>query len=413
MKRCDIWFFLVTFTDMSSNRTLLAGLILLTGLSPVLGQQFYPYRLSGSWLRSTPPYSSVGLIYSKVGRYSFTGSGAVAQDKRLMYGCAHVIYDRGKWASSVRFARGYSSYYAPKSRNFTAARGFHYLSGYTPNWYDDFFEADFAVAYKGNSGSFGPPLGWYTSSQEDLTDGSKTKTILGYPAKVDYTGRTGRYYMHQTGSFYRALEQIYLDYYDVPYVSTGPGNSGGPVLMSDDEGYWYIAGILVSGNRQHAGVYALNPVADELAQRALSSSSEGMVRTRRAMGWSRIPDAKKKYSFRTMDFSSGPTTNDGTVSGRSLGMPPSIRVVSCSMEIYARQGDIDAYVRSPRGRIQYVAQRGNPESELVFVERDLTSRFSGTTARGKWRLYFRDMVRGGGSSYFGSAALAITSRWSD
>jgi len=399
-------------------------MLLLFGILPSAAQPITP-RTVGSRFLDEHPYESVGLIFSKIGRFGYRGSGAVARDQRLMYGCAHVIYDSGRWASSVRFARAYSGLSKPKPERFTKARGFHYLSGYRPTWWlpwwdwrhDYDFQDDFAVAYKGVNGSFGPPLGFYPDATRDVLDRSDVqKLIVGYPAKLAYWRIPGRHFMYQTGPFSNSLSRSVGNFFNLRNVSTGSGNSGGPVLVNY-EGDWYLAGILVSisNYNRDSGIYVLNLVADEVASRALDTSEEGIRLTKISSRGGRIADGRKKSAQRVLNFSGNPRLGNSwdRAPGKSLGVPPSIRRVTFSLDLRGRRNDLKAYVRSPKGRIHYVAkpEPGSSELNISLKNLDLTEPFSASDPRGKWRVYFSDVVRGGPPARFVRTSLTLESRW--
>src|SRR5688572_7245907 len=71
---------------------------------PAASAQTYPHRVQQADL-SSAPHNSTGLLFAEVGNYTYRGSAAVARDERLLYSCAHVLYDEGVWATTGRFAR--------------------------------------------------------------------------------------------------------------------------------------------------------------------------------------------------------------------------------------------------------------------------------------------------------------------
>jgi putative transposase len=70
--------------------------------------QVFSSRTVGSGTVFIPPYNSVGLVETRVGRGFYRGSAAVARDSRLLYSCAHLVYDYRKgWASTFAFKRAH------------------------------------------------------------------------------------------------------------------------------------------------------------------------------------------------------------------------------------------------------------------------------------------------------------------
>lgn len=394
---------------MCVTRTVLLAAIGVLCLGEFSTGQIYSSRAVGSRTVFIPPYNSVGLVQTRVGRGLYRGSAAVARDPRLLYSCAHLVYDYRKgWASTFAFKRAHYSYYAPKQRNYVKSRGYRVLSGYAPN---EEFDYDFAVAYGGANRKFGPVLAVHSNPLAAVTDPFSSKLIIGYPADLDHDWRanTGRYYMYQTGPFTRP----YIDddyqlggHYTADWTTTGSGNSGGPLVVWDGSSY-KLAGILVSGSNYSdriwwSGVYALGSESDLKAQDALGRSTFGAYTTRSNRQGSWLKDASKKYTSRKLTFKKIPTQ---------------ATQVWLRLYIYTpRQGDIDAFVRSPKGRVRVVARRdaANAQPDLFF-DQDITSGFSrgihNSNPNGVWRVFFRDALPGG-RSWYGGADLSVRSRWS-
>jgi hypothetical protein len=349
------------------------------------------------------PLSSVGLVETVVWGTPYRGSASVARDHRLVYSCGHLVYDNGRWASVFRFARAYHSYLPPEWWQYQTARGFYKLAGYTPFGFFNDFDDDFAVAYASANGWFGPPLLIHSNPIQAL-ESNEQKMIAGYPADLDHTYAvdTGFYYLHRTGPFRQRYYDEDLSRAGGEYwregVTTGGGNSGGPILVQEG-GQYRMAGVLVSGSfLGGSGVYALGSEAEQLGSIALSHSTEGTSATRWAWpnGW--IWDASSIYASRSFDFSSTPTQ---------------AMEVRLSLGIYTqRRGDIDAFVRSPAGRFKVVAWRNASDKtpNLILNDEDISDNFRFLWGSGVWQLYFRD-VFSGSPSWFHYASLKIRSRW--
>jgi len=355
------------------------------------------------------PYSSVGLVQTRVGKGYWRGSAAVARNPSLLYSCAHLVYDvRKGWASRFAFRLAYDGPRAPSKKSYVIARGYRVLSGYAPN---EEFDYDFAVAYGGANRKFGPVLAIHDNPLAAVTDPFSSKLILGYPADLDHVwqANTGRYYMYQTGPF----TTPYIDddnqpggHYTADWTTTGSGNSGGPLVVWDGSSY-KLAGILVSGSNYYdrvwwSGVYALGRESDLVAQDALGRSTFGAYTTRSNRQGSWLKDASSKYTRRKLTFKKIPTQTTQ---------------VWLRLYIYTpRQGDIDAFVRSPKGRVRVVARRDatNTQTDLM-LDADITSGFRNgihnSNPNGVWQVFFRDALPGG-RSWYGGADLSVRSRWS-
>jgi len=359
------------------------------------------------------PYAATGYVDSRVpgSNFPFSGSGAVARDPRLLYTCAHVLYDRGQWAYAVAFHRAWHSRNAPSDFNAVWARGYHYVTGYADRAtfpYD--FDKDFAVAYTSASQQFGMPLGWYADGAAAVASGA-AKMIVGYPAELYIDRSNGFYFQHRTGPFNAAFFRRAGAWYEVAGVSTGKGNSGGPVLVWDGSSY-RLAGVLVSGafdrGVHYAGIYALDAAAELAATSALASAEQpelppsvspaGTTRVASNSKTAALKDGARRFTVRRMTI---PRRAGASITGVNLDL-------SVSAE---RRGDLDVFLRSPRGRT-YVVAAANPadnDANLVLTNADISGPFLGSNPRGGWRIFLRDSVVGG-ASRFQRAALRVASQ---
>lgn len=399
-----------------------AVLACLAASSAFAWEQHTPERVRESYpgtdLTTTAPYSSAGFVRTIVGKQTFSGSGAVAQDKRLLFTCAHLMIEKGRWSMLTGFRRAWDSEYSPDDSGTVFARGYYVFSSYTGTrnrGYD--FDLDFAVAYAKAGEVFGPDALALNAAGptdpdglENLTSVSVQKTILGYPSYLDHNFEEGYYYMHQTGPFtgagpsFEAFTQELGSYYGIDYVTTGPGNSGGPLLVRRD-GDWMLAGILVSGSFRSAGIYAIDSYAKSLANSALADANGDTV------------DAGGSSASATARLTRPIALTDGTSKYSSLriafrGIVGRVTKVLLDLNITAqKKGDLDAYVRSPAGRI-YVLASSDPAtagSNLVLDDQDISGAFSRTNPNGNWQVFVRDNEPNGFRTSVNSAGLSVTS----
>ncbi|MCA1480791.1 hypothetical protein, partial [Bradyrhizobium sp. NBAIM08] len=161
------------------------------------------------------------------------------------------------------------------------------------------FAYDFTVFY-GDS-SFGPAASCWSDGAAAISS-SRGKRIAGYPADIEYTGQNGYCYQHATDWFTNDANQIRDAYYDFDGVSTGEGNSGGPVFVMDGStGNYSLGGILVSGSHTTAGVYTLNGSSDSMASAALGVENTTASFTSTAIR--HLPDGTTTYTTRTANAS--------------------------------------------------------------------------------------------------------------
>lgn len=325
---------------------------------------------------------STGYIQSEVNGGWFRGSGVVTRDSKLIYSCGHVFYEDGIWATDHVFHRAYHSRDTPYQENGASPRGFRYFSAYSTN-VDAYGTAssqaytyDFTILY---GDGFGPAVGWWDNGAEALKS-NRWKNIVGYPSVVDYTGEEGYGYQHNTDWFSNRSKSIRAPYHLFDGVSTGGGNSGGPVFVWDDAtDKYYLGGILVSGEATVAGVYALNDSSQSMSDSALGL--EPVTRTFSNTRATAIPDGKATYTTRSLQVS---------------GFNGNVDQLRFSIAIKtARRGDLDVYLRSPSGRIQWVSKKsGSRASGLRLNNTNYSATFKGAAANGNWQLRVRDSVRG-------------------
>lgn len=339
------------------------------------GQVYYP--LPGLVDEST------GMMESLVAGDWYRGSAVIARDPKLIYSCAHLFYESGQWATDYLFHRAYHSGSYPGEFDGVSPRGLHYFTSYSSgvkSYGSDSevaFASDFTVLY-GNSG-FGPAVGWWAKGGPALRS-SLPKRIVGYPSDIDFTGESGRCYQHATDWFGREAIQVFGAYHEFDDVSTGPGNSGGPVFVRDDSsGNDYLAGILVAGTTRTAGVVALDLSTNTMAGYALGLKDQ--TRSFSNTSGFRLPDGSRTFSVIPIKVSGF----SGSIARLKLSVSATTR----------RRGDLEVYLRSPSGRIRWISKRaGGSADDLKIDDLDLSAAFGGYSANGTWQLRMRDAAAG-------------------
>lgn len=264
-------------------------LLLFLAVAAPLGLLAQPYTsvpiASGSPTYAAVPYSYTGLVVVQSAPNSgalFSGSGAVVDHPRVVYSAAHVVFDENAvdpWLANVRWHRAWSSAAFPSTTAGKLMRGYKYIEGYAASAMAEgisdpaTFNLDFVVYYSYEdtaNGSFATSWGrdgLGPSGVDRLKASAVAKLITGYPSGLHggSSGDSVRYLMHQTGPFTTPFSSILSNYVGIYDVSTGPGNSGGPVwVMDTDSSTYKFAGVLVSGLERSlgapddfAGVYGL------------------------------------------------------------------------------------------------------------------------------------------------------------
>ncbi len=347
------------------------------------------------------PWASAGTFYPKPGIFDtstgymetelpdgwYRGSAVIARDERLLYSCGHVLYEDGLWATDYLFYRAYHGRYSPDPSIGASPRGFRYFTSYSNNA-DNYgansgraFAFDFAVFY--GTDSFGPAVGWWSDGASIMRSG-RSKRIVGYPSRLEYNNARGYYFQHGTNWFTNRALQVRGAYHYFRNVTTGGGNSGGPVFAKDTDGKYYLGGILVSGSYSTAGIYTLNNSSNSMASAALASrgvrveggNSETLT----------LPDGDSSYQVREMTTAGFSENITGLTFSTSISTP--------------RRGDLDVYLRSPSGRIRWVNKQSNATAaDLRIDNADYTAKFRGQAANGVWQLKMRDAVSGNRATF--------------
>lgn len=329
----------------------------------------------------------------------------IARDSRLLYTCAHILYDLGQWSTDVTFARRWNSSSSPSSSQMVVVRGYRFYSSYGGSASARDFSLDFAIGYRNGGASFGPAVDVFDDAGTALRSATTKKMVLGYPASIDYTFTSGGYYQHRTGPVARAMRQSEDSYHTVSGISTGGGNSGGPVL-AERSGKYDLAAILVSGTRTTMGVHGLDSSAVTMAKNILAELDQPAPTT------PTVPSKTQKRSNTSAANLTDGTTTYTTRTFAITGLPNSITSTKLSVRIdTTHRGDLDVYLRSPAGRIHWVKKHNLSETtdNLKLTDANYTSTFSGSKPNGTWQLYMRDYYDGD-RARFQNATLTVVSR---
>jgi hypothetical protein len=320
----------------------------------------------------------------------------VARDSRLIYSCAHLFYESREWATDYNFYRANHSAGYPDESTAASPRGLHYFTSYSSGVKsygsdsNQAFASDFTVLY-GNS-SFGTAVDWWPTGGPALRS-SSPKLIVGYPSDIDFTGASGHCYQHSTGWFDYEAFRLYGTYHEFDDVSTGSGNSGGPIFVRNTAtGDDLLAGILVAGTRRSAGIVALDLSTDTLAGYALGLKDKILTFTETAAR--KLPDGTRTYA---------------TIPIRVSGFSGSISKLKLSLSIATkRRGDLDVYLKSPNGRIRWISKRaGGSTDNLEIYDLNLSNFFTGYSPNGTWELKMRDATAGNRATFL-SGSLKVS-----
>lgn len=229
----------------------------------------------------TAPYRYTGLLLARTAANNssgFTGSGAVVGHPRVVYSCAHLVYDdeTGGWLPDVRWFPMWNSGRTPSLSSGRVLRGYRFFQGYASAARSDSnssatYSLDFVVHYSYENTSDGTFAMSAGEAAPEYLKSSRQKLITGYPSGLYAADAANRYLMHETGPFARSFSTITSSFFGVEEVSAAPGNSGGPVWVKEGENYYYAGTVLAGAAR------SLGDPTDVLGAYVLNSASEALV----------------------------------------------------------------------------------------------------------------------------------------
>lgn len=352
-------------------------------------------RVDAGQLASEPFYYK-GIVFSGESR----GSGFVAEHEQLFFTAAHVVFGDNGWNPPPTWVGGYSDEGAPGAELEIPSRGYFRWTQYanivaeagpdSPRA----FSRDVALAWGLEPFVEGIPASLDFKGVSNLQR-SNLSIITGYPAELDYTQESGGYFLHTTAPDITPFKLAIGPYLNATHISTGPGNSGGPVWVQDDLGNWKAGGVLVSGRPSETGVYAMssdiksflqaaNPVLSSPRRSMKFIKGVGASSTLLAMPKSKnIPDGKKSWTRIPLSVLSFP--DEAKVSKVTLHLDIST----------AHRGDLIVALLGPGGVFSMIHNgEGAGEDDLLYEDYDISGAFAGGEPDGRWTLLVQDRLKG-------------------
>lgn len=241
------------------TKMVLMGVIALTA-SPIGAWGQYTSRPIDAALLNTEPYRFTGISMSE----GIPCSGAVVVDTRLLLSASHCIFNtdapttENPWGSNPEWFLRYHASTPPNTGSGLQTRGYWVFSSYadtvrstainSPQSFDlDFYTA---FAFQPLSEAYS---GYWIDGYEAFMSHPWKQTV-GYPSSLYPQQHPDKFLMHHNGPWTASCQTEHNSYVSCTEVSTGRGNSGGPVfvLNSADSKYYY-AGTLVSGWARKTG----------------------------------------------------------------------------------------------------------------------------------------------------------------
>jgi len=376
--------------------SLFLGLATISGLSSAVEPKVnYSMPVDPADL-TTDPYVHNGLVLTDAGR----GSGFVAEDQHLFFSAAHVVYDETTgWGAPPVFIQGNHGD-VPDEKAAIQSRGYFRLNSYA-RLAEDFgmewkatYSKDVLMGFAFEAFYSATPPKINMRGYADLRRDNLT-FITGYPAEINYTGESGGNFLHTTAPEFIRFDGGFGNYVTTTHLSTGPGNSGGPVWRQDRRGNWEAVGVLVSGLTAETGVYGFTRDARQFLNAVKPLLRVPMWRMRPARGTSfsngfysmprprRIPDGRPSWTRIPLRVAYFP--NDGEVSKVVLNLKVDTD----------DRSDLVVRLIAPGGTYVELFSLEDPgQSDLVFTNKDLSSEFAGLTPNGNWQLYIQDRIKG-------------------
>lgn len=343
------------------------------------------------------PFIFNGMVLSDESQ----GSGVVVENTKLFLTAAHVLYDPiNGWSQPPFWIGGGLNAGLPPEMTTGSSRGYFRWTQYSAivtaqaQNSPKAFNKDVALVWGLEPFFNGEPArldfkGSTTLRKHNLS------MITGFPASLDYTDESGDGVLHSTAPDYTPFRASVDRYLYATHISTGPGNSGGPVWSQSEDESWKVSGILVAGRPSEAGVYGITT-----ATRTLLKATAPLIGTPRkssknvagvSTGTARmvmpkprkIPDGLHRWT--KIPFKFNQFAEDATVTRASIDLTVTTGHV----------GDLLVLLVGPDGAYSLIHDgEGAGEDDLVIDDRDLSADFPDSEAKGTWSLMVQDRLTG-------------------
>ena len=227
---------------------------------PVHGWAQYTSKpIDGAYL-TAEPYRYTGISMSDW----IPCSGAVVVDTRLLLSASHCIFKKdaqaneNPWKPAPEWFLRYHAATIPTAGSGKQTRGSWIFSSYADTVRTtginspQSFDLDFYTAYAFEPLAEASSGYWHDGYQAFMSQ--TWKQTVGYPSSNYPQQHPDKFLMHHNGPWTAACQTLQNSYVLCEEVSTGPGNSGGPVFVwSAADLKYYYAGTLVSGLERQGG----------------------------------------------------------------------------------------------------------------------------------------------------------------
>lgn len=214
---------------------------------------------------------SVGYLEAKISGQSapYRAGGVVAYDDRLVFTCASVLYDQGRWSTTQAFWPGLDSDSRPGRFTISEkveARGYKRFASYARTvdskglLSKEAHTLDFAILYSPEP--FGRAIKASFGGKE--IKGSARKILIGYPESLRSSKEKGFYYQWSTPTFTKPAKLVWKANYVMEDVSSGPGIRGGAVVSNNN-----LVAVAVYSDGDSTKIRILDRQARKMAKSAI------------------------------------------------------------------------------------------------------------------------------------------------
>jgi subtilisin-like proprotein convertase family protein len=340
------------------------------------------------------PYRFNGVVVAGDSR----GSGFCAGHPNTFFSAAHVVHDKEGWGPPPLWFPGVHAE-TLDDEEAVRARGY-----FRWNQYADFadrtdsgesFSKDVILAYSFKRLIKGRPAQLDLSGAEALRRGDPCM-ITGYPARDSYRSKDIEgYYLHRTSRARIGFSPFRGDALRARLITTGEGNSGGPVWTGGERTGWQASGVLTGGLPSETIVYGFSGKTAKLYDAALAViggespgrlhaggvDASSLMFVRR--GPQELPDAAEKWTRITQPVNAF-DVKAGV--GRAL--------VSLMISTPHR-GDLQVALQAPDGTMVLLHnEEGAGRDDLRITNGNITKFVQGSPANGPWTLMVRDRIPG-------------------
>lgn len=368
------------------------GVLLITSISLAEEPKTANPDRIGMRLVDQEPYRYNGAVLTT----DMRGSGFCAWSRKTFFSAAHVVYGATGWdAPPDYFPKIHSK---ELTGRFVGSRGYYRWADYAAladaeNFDQPEFGRDVILAF-----SFSPlitdmPAKLNLNGFSDLRGNIKSM-ITGYPAENSYLEQSiDGFFMHRTGPTISPYQTFPGNALTTTLISTGTGNSGGPVWTKNARSEWVASGVLVGGLPSESVVYAF------------SAQTNDLLRAVKPVIQKRIgePLALDSVSSSSTFFPSyyDEVIPDGVhewtsfpISVNTFPLGAKVDKVKLSLKILTpHRGDLQVLLVGPGGFFAVIHNEGGAtENDLIIRNLNVTEKFTGIDPNGIWELRVQDRL---------------------